>query len=49
MKIIKHRQYPGMYWVQWPDKVKSVDYYNLTWAKEHCAGEVEKGSPTARR
>lgn len=22
--------------VKWPDGVLSADYYNLTWAKEHC-------------
>lgn len=26
----------GMYWVVWPDKTVSEDYYNLTWAKTNA-------------
>jgi len=44
MKILKVRNLP-MYYVVWPDNVKSLSTYNKTWAKEHCrrilAGEDE--------
>jgi len=35
VKILKVRNVP-MYYVVWPDNVKSSYTYNKTWAKEHC-------------
>jgi hypothetical protein len=28
--------------VYWPDGVSSKDFYNLSWAKEHCVSEASK-------
>lgn len=30
MKLVKHKTYSGMFYVQWPDGTLSVDFYNKT-------------------
>ena len=35
-KIVSDKRYPEMYWIHWPDKSKSQDFYNITRAKEHA-------------
>lgn len=35
MKLVKHKTYKEMYYVKWPDGVKSKDFYNITWAGQH--------------
>lgn len=32
--IVEHKTYKGMYYLEWADGVKSVDFYNLTRAKD---------------
>ena len=34
-KIVKERQFEGMYRVKYPDDELSADFYNLPRAKEH--------------
>jgi hypothetical protein len=34
-KIVKHKKYKNMYYVQWPDGVLSESFYNVDWAKNH--------------
>lgn len=36
MKLTKHEKY-GMYYLEWPDGVKSVDFYSFTRGKDHVA------------
>lgn len=36
MRIVKHTEYE-MYYLEWPDGVRSVDFYSLTRAKDHAA------------
>ena len=35
MKIEQDLIHKSMYWVVWDDGVRSTDFYNKTWAKEH--------------
>lgn len=53
MKLVKHKTYESMYYVQWPDGELSADFYNLTRAKEFCKvipeRERESKTPIARR
>lgn len=37
MKIVPDELYPEMYWIQWPDRVKSADFYNIQRAKDHSS------------
>ncbi len=52
MKVVKHTKY-DMYYVEWPDGVRSEDFYNLTRAKEFCIvipeRERESKLPIAQR
>lgn len=41
MKIKQHKDYPSMYWVVWPDGIKSQDFYNLTRAKDISTNLLE--------
>lgn len=34
-KVVPDVEWKGMYRVKWPDKVLSLDMYNISWAKEH--------------
>ena len=42
MEIEQHIIYPKMYYVVWPDGVKSEDFYRIEYAKEHCLVEAGK-------
>lgn len=37
VKAIPYKDVPGMYHLRWNDGTWSKDYYNQTWAEEHCA------------
>lgn len=36
ISILENPTHKGMFWVLWPDGVKSADCYNLTRAKDHA-------------
>ena len=40
--LIPNKDFPGMYFVIWPDGIRSKDCYNKTWAKQHCYTESLK-------
>jgi len=49
MRIEPHLIHPGMFYVVWPDGVKSQDFYRIEYAKEHClieAGKMMRGRAT---
>lgn len=40
MGVVQDKTYPNMYWIKYPDNMKSLDFYNLTRAKDHCLTEA---------
>lgn len=39
-EVIPDKTEKYMYRVKWPDGKESEDYYNLSWAKQHCVNQA---------
>lgn len=48
MNLAEHKQYPGMFYLQWPDGSMSDDFYNKSWANQHRGDmqeSIDRGMP----